>query len=381
MNCSLRIALASAATLACTGCWGNLLQPNKLDPLITLAQIPAPDGGRLGLTPDGTLLHYPPLDDVDQALGCVLEDDPQGVRVTQQLLAEAILRPGDRILRAAPVRPDPWAEGSIATLTSAQTLALLDEAGHVVARVDDLRGYTRATTQLALLIEREGEQVPLRFMAGAPRVLPQQLWRPDLTRPIGFTACRLDTLFPEQAGDGTTLLVTWVAEGGKAALKGFRPLGLLVQSGSGEFSLTRAFMHVGPEATARVDPYEGFDLYGGANLLPNGLGKPGDPTQFDLLGGGMGVFCFQYDAVDELLVTVGPLGTCLTYKKASSFDPDYGDFVEASDWSTTGFSAGSRTYGKRGEGSAVQFLGALDSLATIDNDGDDGIFYFFPEDE
>ena len=116
-------------------------------------------------------------------------------------------------------------------------------------------------------------------------------------------------------------------------------------------------------------------------LLPNGLGKPGDPTQFDLLGGGMGVFCFQYDAVDELLVTVGPLGSCLTYKKESSFDLDYGDFVEASDWSTTGFSAGSRTYGKRGEGSAVQFLGALDSLATIDNDGDDGIFYFFPEDE
>ena len=46
--------------------------------------------------------------------------------------------------------------------------------------------------------------MPLRFMAGAPRVLPQQLWRPDLTRPIGFTACRLDTLFPEQAGDGTS---------------------------------------------------------------------------------------------------------------------------------------------------------------------------------
>lgn len=384
MTRSLRLLLL-AALPALSGCWAGMVKPMQLTPLTTYAQVPAPDGGRLGLTPDGTLLHYPPVDDIEGALGATLAADPAGgLRVTQRLIAETPLHEGERVLAALALRPS-----DTAALSSASALKRVREDGHPVSELADLRGYTRAPVRLVLLVEREGNERAVEAQVGEPRLLSQRLWRPDLTRKAGFSGCRLDELFPNHEGDlGDTVLVTWVAEGGKAARDGVRPLSLLQQN-SGSASAAsgrRPYERSGPQIdlgdpllnttpSARAEVRGG--LFSGA-LLHQGLGAPGSPTNFDLLGGGLGALSVQTNWINHTIVTVGPLGYALTYNAQATFDPAQGEFVETSNLETKYvFESSSVTRGERGEQSTVTLLSDPDDWLTWDNEGDDATFYFF----
>ncbi len=242
----MRLKILGAFLPLLSSCHGYLLEPSPAP--LPMVYVPT-KGGEYLAAHEGLLFLSAGRSDIGAVLGAALEEDAQGVLVTNRLRADTTLEPGDRIVYVAaaippispPVmqlprekskpraeeRPEPPAPANLAELRA------LPQA-HEVRSLDDLRGYRCCNRLLSIdlgVVRGDAEIVVRQKVETVRTPVPVARHDPDLVfRKNGIEICKLDS-WPEErrpvGAEATDTLITYIERDSAAGRAGLRPLDLV----------------------------------------------------------------------------------------------------------------------------------------------------------
>ncbi|HBP19396.1 MAG TPA: hypothetical protein DEA08_16605 [Planctomycetes bacterium] len=394
------------------GCTLTSEAPMDLSSLPASSALETVGGYELSIDVDGALVARSPSGDLEAALGASLAEVDSGVVVTGRLDAASPLREGDRLLRALPVSAalvDDDRERFAHLADYEHKLDVLIEAlvgwtplerrqlrPHAVRDLASLRGYGLGWVVLYLELEREGQRRLVLREVGRPTPVAARPWEPQLTRKVGFSAVRVDSLPPHLRPKTSPMggaLITWVSPDSTFGIHGMRPLQVLAPVGEAVkevghnpyeamvHSLEKMREDMRQEEEREEDDESTTlllrDVDGSHVTIVMDRVTSQPRTEFELLWGAL--LRVRHDPTFTS-VSIGPGGHVFGINSSLAYNPRTDRYVEGSSWSLAYDSMGGRSYGGDGRGGAGSFrVGLADGLPeTVIDPQDDGPFFEGP---